>query len=78
MVRTGYALLMVLITAVLVGVACICVSTHQQTENNRKFCSLLKTLDTSGQPATTARGREIQPQIHALRLDLGCRRKDRL
>ena len=72
MVRTRYALLMVLLAAVLVCVVCILYTSHAQQESDRRWCSLLSKLDQPDVPATTARGREIQRDIHTLRLDLGC------
>lgn len=72
MVRTSYALLTVLTAAVLVGVACILYTGHAQQESDRRWCDLLVTLDAPASPPETERGAEIQRQIHALRVDLGC------
>lgn len=72
MVKTRYALLMVLLAALIVAGASILYTGQQQRESDQRWCDLLTTLDTSDPPATTVRGREIQRQIHELRLGLGC------
>lgn len=72
MVRTSYALLMVLVAAFLVAAGSWAYTGHAQQESDRRWCNLLATLDNPGTPATTERGLEIQRQIHALRVDLGC------
>jgi hypothetical protein len=45
---------------------------EQRARQDRRWCSLLATLDQQGSPPTTERGRMVQQQIHELRRELGC------
>ena len=40
--------------------------------SQQRWCDLLNSLDHPETPSTTERGRQIQRQIHDLRLGLGC------
>jgi hypothetical protein len=42
-------------------------------ESDQRWCPLLGSLDQPEVPATTARGRAVQQQIHQLRVATGCR-----
>lgn len=81
--RARWAVLMVLVSALLVAGACVLYTghvqrqadqrqDHERREDDRRWCALLAKLDQPGQPATTERGRAIQRDIHQLRRDLGC------
>lgn len=70
--RAWWALLMILVAAVLAAGACVLYTQHVQQESNRKWCALLTSLDQPEVPPTTERGRQVQQQIHDLRLGLGC------
>jgi hypothetical protein len=82
-VRWAYVVLVLLFTATALVVVSITYTRHvqHQTEqtfqraqqmNNRRWCALLSSLDQPDVPATTERGRQVQIQIHQLRLGLGC------
>lgn len=64
---------MVLVASVLTGGASITYTAHQQRISDRRWCSLLASIDQPAIPATTERGRVVQQQIHQLRHDLGCK-----
>lgn len=70
--RAWWSLFIVLVTAALIAVAGIVYTTHVQRQSDRRWCSLLESLDQPDVPATTERGRRVQEQIHVLRRDLGC------
>ncbi|HEY9367007.1 hypothetical protein [Streptomyces sp.] len=81
--RARWAVLMVLVAAVLVGAANVVYTGHVQQQSERRqeqarqeaerrWCPLLATLDQPGVPATTERGRVVQEQIHQLRIETGC------
>jgi hypothetical protein len=75
--RRGYALLMVVasVAALLaVVVANAAYTSHVQRQADRRWCSLLASLDSPQAPATTERGLVLQVQMHKLRTDLGCDR----
>lgn len=57
---------------VAVMVVNVAYSKHVQEQADRRWCSLLASLDTNDPPATTERGRVVQRQLHQLRLDLDC------
>jgi hypothetical protein len=80
--RARWSVFMVLVGAVLVAGSGYVYTNHVQREtlhrteqiqrdSDRRWCALLAKLDQPA-PATSERGREIQRQIHQLRLDLGC------
>lgn len=82
-VRWAYVVLVLLLTATALVVVSITYTRHVQHEteqsfrraqqvNNRRWCALLSSLDQPNVPATTERGRQVQKQIHELRLGLGC------
>ncbi|MFC9973530.1 hypothetical protein ACFVH6_21815 [Spirillospora sp. NPDC127200] len=84
-IRATWAVLMVLVSALLVAGACIVYTGHvareterrqeqERQEADRRWCSLLTRLDQPQTPATTERGAAIQRDIHQLRGDLGCAR----
>lgn len=60
-----------LVGAVVMNVA---YTRHLQQQADRRWCSLLTTLDNPSVPATTERGRVVQQQIHTLRVQLECQR----
>lgn len=70
--RAKWAILMVLVAAVLAAGSSWIYTAHQQRESDQRWCALLATLDTPGAPAETERGRQIQRQVHELRRSLGC------
>ncbi|WP_329521146.1 hypothetical protein [Spirillospora sp. NBC_01491] len=74
-VKRAYAVLVaVLVPALFVGVVVVNVAytRHLQEQSDRRWCSLLKSLDSPEAPATTARGVVLQQQVRQLRTDLGC------
>jgi cell division protein FtsL len=82
-IRARWAVLMVLVAAVLVGAGNVAYTSyvqrqtdvrqeHARREADQRWCALMAKLDQPEQPATTERGRAIQQQIHQLRRDLGC------
>lgn len=73
--RAWWSMLMILVVAVLVAGAGIVYTRHVQHQADQRWCDLLATLDQPSQPATTERGRVVQQQIHRLRSELGCGRK---
>lgn len=84
--RRGYSLWAILITGLaLVAVVAVNVgyTRHVQDQSNQRqaraareadhrWCALMHSLDQPGVPTTTERGRLVQGQIHALRVELGC------
>lgn len=81
--RARWAVLMVLVTAVLLVAGNVTYTSYVQRQadvrqqqarrdSDRRWCALMTKLDQPDQPATTERGRAIQQQIHQLRRDLGC------
>ncbi|MEU9839749.1 hypothetical protein AB0C69_11065 [Actinomadura sp. NPDC048032] len=70
--RAWWSVAIVTVSALLVAGACVFYTNQQQRQSDRRWCELLTTLDQPTPAPTTARGREIQRQIHRLRLDLGC------
>lgn len=71
-IRAWWAIAMVLITAVVLVAVNVTYTAHAQRDADRRWCSLLASLDQPDVPATTQRGRQVQQQIHQLRHDLGC------
>ncbi|MGI5423049.1 hypothetical protein [Actinomadura luteofluorescens] len=81
--RARWAVLMVLVAALLVGAANVVYTGYVQRQGSaeqeqarreaeRRWCPLLATLDQPDVPATTERGRVVQRQIHQLRTETGC------
>lgn len=81
--RARWAVLMVLVSAVLITFANVAYTRYVQSttdrhqselreQSDRRWCPLLGSLDQPDVPATTARGRAVQEQIHQLRVDTGC------
>lgn len=70
--RAWWALMMVLIAAVLISSAGVVYTNRVQREADKRWCALLITLDDPQVPPTTERGRRVQIQIHQLRHRLGC------
>lgn len=70
--RARWAVLMVLLTAVLVALSGIFYTGYVQRENNRKWCDVMTTLDSQTTPATTPQAIEFRRKIHRLRVSLGC------
>lgn len=70
--RAWWAIVMVLVCAVLAAGACIVYTNQTQRESDQRWCALLATLDAPGVPAETERGRRIQQQVHELRRSLRC------
>lgn len=74
-IRAWWSLLMVLLMAIAVGVACVGYTQHAQRQSDQRWCDLMTTLDQPQVPATSQRGRAVQQQIHQLRSELGCGRQ---
>lgn len=72
--RAWWAMLMVLLVAVLVAGGCIVYTNYVQRESNRRWCDVMVTLDTQTTPATTPAAVDFRRKIHKLRLSLGCGR----
>lgn len=71
--RAWWAVGMVVVAAVLVSGIGIAYTAVTQRQADRRWCSLLLTLDSPGVPRpTTPRGVQIQDRIHALSVELGC------
>jgi hypothetical protein len=81
--RTWYSLLVILVGAVALGFANAAYTNYVQHQSEQRFrraveisqqrwCDLLNSLDHPEVPSTTERGKQIQQQIHDLRLGLGC------
>jgi len=73
--RTGWSLVMVLFFAVLVGAGSVVYSNHVAAESQRKWCSLISTMDEaySATPPTTEIGRKLARDIKSLRAEFDCR-----
>jgi hypothetical protein len=83
MKRAWYSVLVILVGAVLLGFTNAAYTNYVQHQSEQRFnravqmsqqrwCDLLNSLDHPEVPSTTDRGRQIQHQIHELRLGLGC------
>lgn len=70
--RAGWSLVMVAVMFVAVAIGSVAYTGHTQRQSDRRWCSLLSSLDQPDVPATTERGRQVQLQIHDLRSELGC------
>lgn len=70
--RAWWSLVIVLVVAVLIAGAGVFYTNHVQRQSDRRWCDLLESLDQPNSPPTTARGAEIQRQIHELRRELRC------
>lgn len=73
--RRTYAVLMIVASVVAllsVVIANATYTRHLQQQADRRWCSLLTTLDNPSIPTTTDRGRIVQQQIHTLRVQLEC------
>jgi hypothetical protein len=75
--------MVILVGAVVLGFANAAYTNYVQHQSEQRFrravemsqqrwCDLLNSLDHPEVPSTTDRGRQIQKQIHELRLGLGC------
>ncbi len=73
--RAWWAVGMIAAASVLVAGFSIAYTVHTQRAADRRWCSLLVTLDSpTGPQPTTPRGEQIQDRIHALSGELGCHR----
>lgn len=70
--RLTYALMIVFLSVVAIGVGNIVYTQHVQQTADERWCTLLTTLDTNNPPARTPHAIKVQQQIHQLRRDLGC------
>ncbi len=67
-------LAMVVLSPILAIVASTKISERSLAESNRKWCSLVITLDDAYKetPPTTAAGKNVAESLHRLRGELGC------
>jgi hypothetical protein len=83
MKRAWYSVMVILIGAVVLAFGNGIYTNYVQHQSEQRFnravqmsqqrwCDLLNSLDHPEVPSTTDRGRQIQKQIHELRLGLGC------
>lgn len=70
--RARWAVLMVLVVAVLISLSGIFYTGYVQRENNRKWCDVMTTLDRQTTPANSPQAVDFRRKIHRLRLGLGC------
>lgn len=63
-----------LASSLAVGVGSVMISVHVNTESDRKWCSIVETLNTSyrQQPPTTPSGRNVAANIAELHRSLNC------
>ncbi len=63
-----------LTSSLAVGVVSVLISVHVNAESDRKWCSIVETLDSSyrQQPPTTPSGRNVAANIAELRRSLHC------
>jgi nitrate reductase assembly molybdenum cofactor insertion protein NarJ len=71
---TWYILVAIYVSMFAMGVATLLYANHVATENSRKWCHLLVTLDEAYQqtPPQSPAGRRVADDIHHLRTDLHC------
>lgn len=75
-IRAWWSLLMVLVAAVVVGVACITYTSHVQQQSDARFCPVLILSDRPAvRPPQTPDEVKARQALHKLRLDLGCGRQ---
>lgn len=73
--RAWWAVGMIAAASVLAAGLAIGFTAHTQRTSDRRWCSLLLTLDSpTGPQPTTPRGQQIQDRIHVLSGELGCHR----
>jgi hypothetical protein len=83
MKRAWYSVMVILVGAVLLAFVNGAYTNYVQHQSEQRFrravelsqqrwCDLLNSLDHPEVPSTTERGKQIQLQIHELRLGLGC------
>lgn len=70
--RTWWALAMVLVVAVCVGVACIVYTGQQQRREDHRWCELLTLQANPDPPPTTDRGRAQVREYRKLTDQFGC------
>lgn len=68
----AWAMVVLLTTSVLIGASNIVYTNHERHQSEQQWCELLRSLDQPENPASSDRGREIQRQIHELRIAKGC------
>jgi hypothetical protein len=81
--KQRYALFTIFVSGLVIVLANMIYTSHVQRQSEQRFnravelsqqrwCDLLNSLDHPEVPSTTERGKQIQLQIHELRLGLGC------
>ena len=74
--RVGlYTLILLFFTVIVIGINSIWYANHVAQQNNRKWCSLVVTMDDAyrQQPPTSPTGRKVAADMAALRRQFGCR-----
>lgn len=73
-VRFGYAVVVAFIACAAIAAASVFYAAHVQRESDRKWCSLVITMDDAYRqtPPTTAPGKNLAASIAELRRKLGC------
>lgn len=71
---TAWSVFIIVLANVITGVVCVIVATRVDTSSNRRWCSLVSTLDDAytANPPATLTGRRVAEQIHELRSEFGC------
>ena len=69
-----YVLAVILVSALSVGMASIFYANHVARESERKWCSVVATIDSSyrATPPTTPTGKKLAADMAALRRELHC------
>lgn len=69
-----YSLVMVLVVGLATGIGSAIYSVDTAREGDRKWCSLVATLDDAYRvtPPSTETGKLVASQIHQLRMDFDC------
>ena len=72
--RGWYQWAAMLASSLLAAGGAVLISVHVNAESERKFCSIVETLDSSyrQQPPTTPSGRNVAANIAELRRSLNC------
>lgn len=74
-IRIGYAVVVAFIACAAIAFASVAYSSHVQRETDKKWCTLMVTLDeaySGAQKPTTPLGQRVAAAIHDLRTDLDC------
>lgn len=70
----AWALAVLFVSVLAVGVNSIVYSDHVARMNNRQWCDVVSTLDDAyrAQPPSSLTGRRLAVEMHALRVRFGC------